>query len=698
MVSKRQKSATENHVNKTEIMKSIFPLIIFLMISFAMEAQDIPFNKSSFPGQRKELNQAKKQFRKGKMLAKQSEKNHQKAQYLLQSAHSFNPNNAELNFRLGELIFKSSNPHLALPYLEKAYALNPQISNKIQFLLGRAYHLNHNFEMALLFYNGYASTLKPKETKKLLPQLEKLKQQVAIGDSLVKNPLDAFIDNLGDRINSSWAEYAPVPTPDGKRLWFTSRRPGSIGGLLDKANQYFEDIYYLERTGSVWSEPINAGISLNTEKHESVVAVSPDGSAIYLRQGNPDGNLYVVRITDSRKKGKLQKLPKKINGKSDESSITFSPDSTRVWFVSDRGRGYGGKDIWMCEAGKRGGWKKPVNAGPVINTPFDEVSPFIDADGKTLYFSSRGHNTMGGYDVFMSTFSEASFSEPLNIGYPVNTSGNDIHFSIDHRGRSGWFASDRAGGFGNYDIYRVRFIDIEKPVIMVTDDFKLTFPLPGIESIKPLPEKPLPENIVLLKGFVINKENNKTLEAVIDFIDQNSGKKLVTKQTLSDNGMFLINMPVGNKCWLNSYATGFLPFSSSLDLAEVEPFSVYKLDVPMQKIIVGEGFELKRMTFRANLNEFHTGADIDIDLLVQFILMNPGVKILVQGYSLAGEDQLALPTSRAEIVRQFIVREGIAPGRVSVYEPGIPYEDLFPAITITPNNTGAIRIIVTGMD
>ncbi len=435
-----------------------YALLILFVVSFSVaEAQDVPFHRSEFPEQRREFRKARKAKNKGMRLASRGPHRYQEALDLMRTAHQFNPNNSVLNWHLGELIFHGDHTPDALPYLYKAWKLDSAVSPELPLMLAKVMHLHHRFGEARQFYTHYHASLRPRQARRWNDTYEKYMQQVNTADSLVTmkyTTAQAEVTNPGNRINSSYPEYGPVPVPGGQRLWFTSRRPGSTGGKTDKNNMHFEDIYYLEKIGEIWSDPINAGRGINTDDHESVVAVSSDQSEVYIRRGDPNGNLFLI-TGDGQRWRRQSKLPRRLRSRSNDSWIAFSPDSTRVWFVSDRRGGYGGKDIWMSELNARGRWSRPVNAGPEINTPYDEESPFMAADGKTLFFSSQGHTGMGGFDVFVTTFHEGEYTPPINLGYPINTAGNDLHFSWCPETGQGWMSSDRTGGFGNYDLYEV---------------------------------------------------------------------------------------------------------------------------------------------------------------------------------------------------------------------------------------------------
>lgn len=432
-------------------MRIVFLSIIITLIKITL-AQDVPFKRSEFPDQRREYRVAKKEKRKGLRLASRGEKRHPKALALLMSANEFNPNNSKLNYSIGKLLMKSPDPYLSLPYLVKAYSLNSEISDDILYLLAKSNHLNGNYDEALKCYEIFSETLSRREKRRLGEKLSIYKQRVAIADSLSSYPVDCRIENLGFVINSRFPEYAPVLSKDGSRLYFASRRPsGLITDEYKPVSGFVEDIYYSEMTDNGWSQPFRMSSLFNSEDNEFIVSVSDTANTYYIRRGSPNGNFYY--IDTDRRRPKLRKLSRRINSSSNETSLTFSPDGNTVFFVSDRRGGYGGKDIWISTKNRRGRWSRPVNAGPEINTPYDEESPFMHPDGKTLYFSSQGHDGMGGFDIFKTTYKDGSFSEPENLGYPVNSPSDDLFFIFDIKTMTAFFASNRQGGVGSFDIY-----------------------------------------------------------------------------------------------------------------------------------------------------------------------------------------------------------------------------------------------------
>lgn len=280
--------------------------------------------------------------------------------------------------------------------------------------------------------------------------------------TLTAAPVDVQITNMGQMVNSTSNDYCPLVTADGNTLYFTSRRPGSTGGLVDPSGQHFEDIYMARRVDEIWTNALNIVGPLNTELQDATVGLSADGSRMIIYRtgrGLVSGDL----LECERHMGQWQApvlLAGEINSAAHEPSATFTPDGQDIYFTSDREGGFGGRDLYRIRRLPNGEWSKALNLGPKINTPYDEDAPFMHSDGTTLFFSSTGHGTMGGYDIFKATLVDPDmnvWTSPENMGYPLNTVNHDIYFCLSQDGRTGYFSSERAGGIGGQDIYQIVF-------------------------------------------------------------------------------------------------------------------------------------------------------------------------------------------------------------------------------------------------
>ncbi|HXB12103.1 MAG TPA: hypothetical protein VNZ45_08975, partial [Bacteroidia bacterium] len=328
--------------------------------------------------------------------------------------------------------------------------------------LGDAYHLNYQFDNAIDTYGKYISVMAEKNStdKVLLAETNRKIEMCKTGKILVASPVKVKIEDLGLNVNSIYADYSPVISADQSSLFFTSRRNGSTGGLKDEEGNFLEDIYMTTKTKGGWSKAANIGAPINTSENEATVGISADGQTILIyKDDNGDGNIYSTSL-DGDKWSKPVKLNENINTKYWEPSAFISADGNTLYFTSDRPGGYGGRDLYTSKQTPKNDWGKAVNMGPEINTQYDEDAPFIHPDEKTLYFSSNGHNTMGGFDIFISMLSDDTvWSEPINAGYPINTPDDDIYYVVSPDGLKAYFSSFREKGVGEKDIYMATYLD-----------------------------------------------------------------------------------------------------------------------------------------------------------------------------------------------------------------------------------------------
>ncbi len=280
------------------------------------------------------------------------------------------------------------------------------------------------------------------------------------GVELVNKPHRSIIKNMGPEINSAFADFVPVVSPDESTMYFTSRRTGSSNNKKDVYGNYLEDVYISIKENGKWKKAENIGAPINSETNDACVAVSPDGQRMIVFRTSADGatgDLYITKIGNDNKWEPLVKMSKEVNSQFIETSACFSNDTSEIYFSSNRPGGYGGKDIYRLKRLPNGRWAMPYNLGQSINTAYDDDAPYLHPDGVSLYFSSKGHNTMGDYDVFKSVLDKETnqFSKAENLGYPINNVGNDIFFVLSVDGQRGYYSSNKEDTYGNIDIYEV---------------------------------------------------------------------------------------------------------------------------------------------------------------------------------------------------------------------------------------------------
>ncbi|MBS1650795.1 MAG: PD40 domain-containing protein [Bacteroidetes bacterium] len=334
-----------------------------------------------------------------------------------------------------------------------------------KFYLAKIKHQQQLFDEALILLKEYQAF--PAKKKSVSNEdVVLLANYCQNGKQFIAKPHRSVIKNSGGAINTKYAEFSPVLNIDETIMYFTSRREGSSGNKKDANNNYLEDIYVSNKENDIWQEAKNIGPPLNTEVNDACVSLSTDAQHMILFRTSNDiinGDLMTSALDKNGKWLEPLKLGIEINSQYIETHACFSNDTSEIFFTSNRPGGYGGKDIYRVRKLPNGKWALPFNLGPNINTLYDEESPFLHPDGLTLFFSSRGHNSMGEYDVFKSTFDKENnnFSKAENLGYPINDVGNDLFFTLNINGLKGYYSSIKKDGYGNLDIYEIdtRFND-----------------------------------------------------------------------------------------------------------------------------------------------------------------------------------------------------------------------------------------------
>lgn len=403
--------------------------------------------------------------------------------------------------------------------LNEVYQKNKKAAN-IDYYFALLYHRFGEFEKSLSYINLFRTKRKPSPEQNKV--LTKLVSYCNSGLLLIQNPIDVKISNIGSPPNSLNAEYAPVISADEKVMIYTYRGVESEGGLqniygkADKYGIYYEDIFITTKENEVWQKgkPIT---SITTKLHDAAIAISADGQQLFTFKddGVGGGDIYVSRL-----EGQSWLVPEKlkgvVNSLSWEGSASLAANGQVLYFASERPGGFGGRDLYRANKLDNGSWGNIVNLGKKINTEDDEDSPYIHPDGLTLVFSSKGHNSMGGYDIFKTDFNEVDsvWSDAENIGYPINTTDDDIYYVLSADGKRGYFASGKDGGSGDKDIYVVA---------------------PAITGKR--------TQLTMLRGIVT--KNNEPSEAAITVYFKGKNKDYGVFNSNSKTGNYLINLPSG---------------------------------------------------------------------------------------------------------------------------------------------------------
>jgi len=646
-------------------MKKIGVLILSI-VSLQMMAQNVEFEKKNFPGRKDELKEAKDNIKKGDEIFEQGEAYYRDALPYYLKAQAFNPNNAKLNFKIGLAYLHSFEKKKAYDYILKAFALDPQVDEKIRYYTGRVYHLNSEWDKAIQEYSIYLNSIKDKnEIKDVNKKIEECKN----GKILSQNPIRVWVDNLGPEVNTSFNEYSPVITTDESVLMFTSRRPGGVGNKMDESkNEYFEDVWVSYKSGKKWTTAVNLGPPVNTENHDAAVCLSPDGQKLITYQGGVNGGDLFISYLVGKVWSKPENLGKAINSKYHESSASFSYDGKILYFVSDREDGYGGHDIYYSEINEKGKFEKAVNIGPVINTEYDEEAVYMMPDGKTMYFASKGHNSIGGYDVFKTTFENGQWTKPVNLGIPINTPDDDAFFALGGSGRRAYYSSVSSNGYGGMDLYKITILGPEKQPLLNTQDQLLAMAAQPITNLKV--EKAVEvtkPKMTLLKGIVYDAKTNEPLEAILNLIDNEKNVILASFKSNAATGKYLVTLPSGKNYGIAVQREGYLFHSENFNLPADAEYQEVTKDIPLKKIEIGNAIVLKNIFFDFDKATLRPESYNELDRLVQLLTENPTIKVEISAHTDSkGSDEynLKLSQKRAESVVNYLIGKGIPASRL----------------------------------
>jgi tetratricopeptide (TPR) repeat protein len=457
------------------------------------------------------------------------------------------------NYRLG-ICFLMTNGHKkeAIPYLETA-TKNPGCELDGWMYLGQAYHHALRFDDAIKAFETYK--LKADKDGKI--NAEHSIEQCKNAKILVSKPVDVSFVGLGKEVNSEFPDYYPFVTSDESMLVFTSRRKGNVGAASVEMDGYYSsDIYMSKSLNGVFPKAKSASSAINGNYDEICTGLSADGKwmTVYIDNIASYGDVYLSSYKNSF--AKAEKMHENING-GFETAASLSPDGNVVYFSSKRSDGMGGIDIYMCrKLPANFGWGLPINIS-AINTQYDEEFPFIAPDGKTLYFSSQGFNSMGGFDLFYSVLNEedGTWSAPRNVGYPVNSVGDDMTISFTENNRVAYISSDREGGLGDLDIWRIVFNEVQATSFtMVTGKIRFADTTTTVEGMD-------------LTIMVTDKITNE------DYGSYKPHPK---------NGRFVLALPPG-KYLISLDAPGYKPVLETLNVFDIGPQGEMSKDIMLLK-------------------------------------------------------------------------------------------------------------------
>lgn len=534
------------------------PALLFFSGHEIMRAQP----KSGKPdwSDRQKLSKAKALFQ---------EANYNGVLYTLDPLIKKYPRHPEVNYYAGRAHLELRNYREAFEQLREVVASGTRKFKDIAFWYGRAWQQRQEPDSALAWFARYKAGLR--KTQADFNDVEYYIRQAENFKKYRVQPVSVTFKKLGPEINTEYEEACPTINAEGTMLVFTSRRPNTTGGERDPFDlKYFQDIYISLRdtVNGRWmeAEPLK---TVNTPEHDANMTISPDGNLLFIYK-NIKGKTGSGDIWVSREKNGEWTRPREFEGPFNssyfETSASLSPDGKTLYFISERpdGKALGNGDIWACERVSRKEWGKPYNLGPEINTPYDEISVWMHPDGRTLFFASKGHDSMGGYDIFKTEKKDGKWTKPQNLGYPINTPDDEIHFTVTADGTRAYLASRREPDESELNIYE---LDLSNYLVVS-----------GTTGSKE-PEKGLVKGsgvLSVIKGQVLG--SGRPVQAEVIFLDEKTGKEVLRIDT-DDEGRYFATLEGGRRYKAIVTAENFKVLEESLYLSKKEgpqPFTLQR--------------------------------------------------------------------------------------------------------------------------
>ena len=385
--------------------------------------------------------------------------------------------NEQYNYRLGICYLQTFNNKRAAYHLKKAIKAGTKEKDAL-FMLGKAYHLNLKLDSAIAVYKRAITSSSDDE---MIKRANRYIEMCNNAKEQLKYPLKGVkIENMGPDINSPEPDFNPFIDEEESLLFFNTNRSKGNQGYKKWNGLYTTDVFMSKDKRGEWSKPRNVGGAIGSSDDNEIVGLAPDGSVMFTDLTNYE---IFGEILMAERQGRSYKRPNPIqipvNSVDIEYSGCITPDGQTIYFASNRPGGNGGFDIYFSKLLPTGEWAEPQNLGKPINTEWDEKFPHITGDGKTFYFASEGHTSMGGFDIFRSEWDSEknTWGIPKNIGYPVNSAGDDMHISLTENERIGYISGNRENAIGDLDIYQVTFENIEDRQSLITGKLKYAAPI-----------------------------------------------------------------------------------------------------------------------------------------------------------------------------------------------------------------------------
>ena len=658
------------------MMKNILLVICTFHLGVFTFSQNVEFKSSNFKND-------KEGFKKAEAAIELGDTYFQKANSLLfgikdykgnfiyakkqfDIAQSFNPSNALLNFKIGVCLFNSSNPLTSVEFFIKAKELGPNCDPFLNYYLGRLAQLDSKFDEAIAFYVKFSSEYK--KASEYTKFIDQRKKECENAKKLQANSLRVWVDNVTE-LSSDKDDITPSISVDGGEMLFSSRRMND--NTPDSIGEYDFDIYSSSLEKGNWSAPKKLSGDINTKVDDVVNTMSYDGTTLLMhRSVNNQSDIFESKLV-----GANWSTPEKMNTnisnpKYNDRFACYNHTGYKIYFIRDNEEAENGfQAVYSGMESKLRRDYATTTFLDVLNSKFNEGPMYITIKGDVLYISSQGHGSMGGYDIFVSKFVQGQWTAPVNMGYPINSVYDDYFYSPTVNGKFAYITSNRPGGKGGYDIYKVTYWGPDKTPLVSTEDLLIS------SIIQPVNDNAIESKVyvtrkflTVFKGNTIDLLNAQPVAAAIDITDNASGKVTETVNTNSATGKFLITLPSGKNYGITVKANNYLFHSENFDLPDGGEDNIVSKTIQLKNVAVGNTITLTNIFFDLGKATLRIESNAELDRLVKLMNDAPKLKIEISGHtdntgSAATNESLS--QQRASAVVAYLVTKGINTSRLT---------------------------------
>lgn len=656
-------------------MKS-YLLITLLLLSSISLAQNVEFKKKNFKDDGDAFKKAVDAIKEGESFYTEGSQaifevkdpglNFKKALEKFEVAQKFNPSNALNNLRIGVCYFYSTSPYKGIEYVKKAYELDPECDPFLYYYYGYALQLENKFNEAINAYKQFENNYKKADNfSKFVSQHKK---ECAYAKTMMADPVRCWIDNV-EELNTEYDEIAPTIVTDGSEIIFSSNRPNS--NKPNEVGEYDHDIYISFTSDGEWQKARLLPGSVNTDIDDIVNNLSYDGTKLLLhRENEGQDDIYESELRGA-KWGSPEILPLQISSKkTDDRYASYSHDGYNIYFA--RGNRNQERGTNIMTSGMQSKMQKNYGTATIIgevSTLFNDGPVYMHIDGKTMYVASQGHESLGGYDIFISKKVQGSWTKPVNMGYPINTPYDDFFFASTANGKYAYISSNRLEGKGGFDIYKVTFWGDPKQPIIDMEDYLLASiaqPIkdPQIEDVVSVNKV----SLTVFKGKTIDAMTEKAVEAEIEITDNKTGKVIEQFTTNSATGKFLLSLTAGKNYGIAVKADGYLFHSENFDIPDDSEYNLVDKTIKLKNIAVGSKIALRNIFFDVGKATLRSESNAELDRLVKLLKDVPSLKVEISGHtdntgSASLNDKLS--QDRADAVVNYLNGKGIAANRLT---------------------------------